>query len=64
MELLERSKELYRKMIEEVSDYAILLMDKDGTILNWNKGAEKIKGYAPEEIIGKNFRLFYLLEDR
>lgn len=55
---------LYKKMIQEVQDYAIILMDLDGTILTWNKGAEKIKGYKPEEIIGQNFRLFYTPSDR
>jgi len=55
---------LYHKMIEEVEDYAILLLDTKGIVLNWNKGAEKIKGYAAEEIVGKNFRLFYTKEDR
>jgi PAS domain S-box-containing protein len=57
-------KEYQNKMIEEVQDYAILLLDKDGNILNWNRGAEKIKGYLEEEIIGKNFRIFYGKEDR
>jgi PAS domain S-box-containing protein len=51
-------------MIQEVQDYAILLLDKDGIIQNWNQGAEKIKGYTAEEIVGKNFRLFYTQEDR
>jgi len=51
-------------MIEEVEDYAILLLDRDGFIQNWNKGAEKIKGYTEKEIIGENFRIFYLPEDR
>ena len=55
---------IYHKMIDEVEDYAILLIDKEGTVQNWNKGAEKIKGYKAEEIIGKNFRLFYLPADR
>lgn len=54
----------YLKMIEEVQDYAIILLDRDGTILNWNKGAEKIKGYPEKEIVGKNFSCFYLKEDR
>jgi PAS domain S-box-containing protein len=51
-------------MIDEVEDYAILMMDKEGNILNWNKGAEKIKGYKANEIISKSFRLFYTAEDR
>jgi PAS domain S-box-containing protein len=64
MELLQRSEERYHKMVEEVEDYAILLLDVHGTIQNWNKGAAKIKGYTEAEIVGKNFRVFYLAEDR
>ena len=55
---------LHKRMIEEIQDYAIILMDIDGTILSWNKGAEKIKGYRADEILGQNFRLFYLPQDR
>lgn len=55
---------LHRRMIEEIQDYAIILMDTDGTILSWNKGAEQIKGYRADEILGQNFRLFYLPQDR
>ncbi|MGN6568113.1 MAG: PAS domain S-box protein [Flavipsychrobacter sp.] len=54
----------YNKMVEEIEDYAILLLDKNGNIENWNKGAEKIKGYRPDEIVGKNFRLFYTAADQ
>jgi PAS domain S-box-containing protein len=57
-------EQLHRKMIEEVQDYAIILLDVDGTILNWNKGVEKIKGYKADEIIGQNFRIFYMPLDR
>jgi PAS domain S-box-containing protein len=63
-EALKRSEELHHKMIAEVQDYAIILLDKSGNILNWNKGAENIKGYKAEEILGRNFRLFYTNEDR
>jgi PAS domain S-box-containing protein len=55
---------LHKKMIEEIQDYAIILMDIDGTILSWNKGAEKIKGYKEAEILGQNFRIFYMPQDR
>jgi PAS domain S-box-containing protein len=54
----------YFKMINEVQDYAILLLSTEGIIENWNTGAEKIKGYKADEIVGKNFRIFYPPEDR
>jgi PAS domain S-box-containing protein len=57
-------RHLHKKMIEEIQDYAIILLDDEGTILSWNRGAERIKGYKEEEILGKNFRQFYLPEDR
>src|SRR5471030_2004031 len=55
--------DLYQRMIEEIQDYAIILMDTEGIIRHWNKGAQKIKLYTPEEIIGKHFSIFYLQED-
>ena len=55
---------IYHKMVEEVEDYAILMLDKNGIIVNWNKGAEKIKGYKDGEIIGRHFRIFYTQEDQ
>jgi PAS domain S-box-containing protein len=60
----ERLELLHRKMIQEITDFAIILLDIDGTILTWNRGAEEIKGYKEEEIVGKNFRQFYLPRDR
>ena len=60
----EKLEILHRKMIEEIQDYAIILLDLDGTILSWNKGVEKIKGYKAGEIIGQNFSIFYLPQDR
>lgn len=53
----------FNKMVQEIDDYAILLLDGAGNIENWNKGAEKIKGYTSEEILGKNFSIFYSIED-
>lgn len=61
---LKQSEERYHLMVEEVQDYAILYINTQGTVENWNKGAEKIKGYKAEEIIGKNFSTFYTTEDR
>jgi PAS domain S-box-containing protein len=61
---LRMSEERYHKMIAEVQDYAIILLDADGLIQNWNAGAEKIKGYRSNEILGKRFEIFYTKEDR
>jgi len=55
---------IYHKMLEEVEDYAILFIDNHGIIQNWNKGAEKIKGYKAKEIVGKNFSVFYTNGDQ
>jgi PAS domain S-box-containing protein len=57
-------EKLHKKMISEIQDYAIILLDIDGTILSWNMGARKIKGYEESEIIGQNFRIFYMPQDR
>jgi PAS domain S-box-containing protein len=58
------SEERYHQMIAEVQDYAIILLSTEGVIENWNAGAESIKGYTAEEVIGKKFELFYTEEDR
>jgi PAS domain S-box-containing protein len=57
------NSDLYHKMIEEIQDYAIILLDENGIIRNWNKGAEKIKQYTESEVLGKHFSIFYLQED-
>jgi PAS domain S-box-containing protein len=54
----------YHLMIGEVEDYAILMLDREGVIRNWNKGAEKIKGYTEQEAVGMHFRMFYPKEDQ
>jgi PAS domain S-box-containing protein len=61
---IRKREERYQMMIAEIQDYAIFMLDKDGFIQNWNQGAEKIKGYKAEEIIGKNFRIFYPRNDQ
>lgn len=63
-ELLRQSEERYYRMVAEIEDYVIILLDVEGIIQNWNKGAEKIKGYATDEIVGKHFSIFYPEEDR
>ena len=54
----------FQHMIQGVEEYAIIMLDKQGNILSWNSGAEKIKGYKAEEVIGKNFQLFYTQQDQ
>jgi PAS domain S-box-containing protein len=63
-ELLRESEERYHKMVSEVEDYVIILLNPEGLIENWNKGAEKIKGFTAEEVVGKHFSIFYTEEDR
>jgi len=63
-EQLKHGEERYHRMISEVQDYAILMLDSDGIIMNWNAGAEKIKGYSESEIVGRHFRVFYTPEDQ
>lgn len=60
---LRESEERFRLMVESVRDYAIFLMDSKGHILTWNEGAQRTKGYAPDEIIGRHFSTFYISED-
>lgn len=63
-ESLKKSEERYHLMVEEVQDYAILYLNREGIVENWNSGAEKIKGYKASEIVGKSFSTFYTTEDR
>jgi len=49
----------YRLLVQEVKDYAIFMLDPKGKVLSWNAGAQRLKGYTPEEIIGKHFSIFY-----
>src|SRR5438270_10208091 len=54
----------FRLLVESVSDYAIFLLDTSGRVMSWNAGAERIKGYAAGEILGRHFSVFYPPEDR
>src|ERR1044071_2308108 len=49
----------FRLLVDSVSDYAIILLDTDGGVASWNRGAEAIKGSRPDEIIGQHFSRFY-----
>jgi PAS domain S-box-containing protein len=54
----------FRILVQGVTDYAIFMLDPDGKVANWNAGAERIKGYSPDEIIGEHFSRFYTPEER
>ncbi|MCE3294717.1 MAG: sensor hybrid histidine kinase [Crocinitomicaceae bacterium] len=61
---LKASEEQFHRIIREVKDYAILSLNKNGIVENWNEGAKNIKGYAAEDIVGQYFGKFYTEEDR
>jgi len=63
-EVLKQSEQQFRLLVQSVTDYAIYMLDADGRLTNWNPGAQRIKGYLPEEVIGKHFSMFYTPEDR
>lgn len=58
-EELQRSEERFRLLVQQVRDYAIFALDPDGRVSSWNAGAQHIKGYRAEEIIGQHFSVFY-----
>src|SRR5229473_5471338 len=55
----EPGEDLFRLLVHRVKDYAIFLLDPKGVVISWNEGAERIKGYAAHEIIGRHFSTFY-----
>jgi PAS domain S-box-containing protein len=58
-ELLRRSDQQLRSIVDSVKDYAIFLLDPEGNVATWNPGAERIKGYSSNEIVGQHFSIFY-----
>lgn len=63
-ETLKQSEQQFRLLVQGVTDYAIYMLSPEGCVSNWNQGAQRIKGYLPEEIIGQHFSIFYTPEDR
>jgi PAS domain S-box-containing protein len=61
---LVESERRFRLLVEGVVDYAIYMLDPSGMVSNWNTGAERLKGYTPDEIVGQHFSKFYTKEDR
>jgi PAS domain S-box-containing protein len=58
------SEHQFRNLVDSVTDYAIFMLDQAGHVTTWNAGAERIKGYSGDEIIGQHFSIFYTEEDR
>src|SRR5690242_14591094 len=54
--------DLFQLMVQSVKDYAIFMLDTTGHIISWNEGAQRLKGYQADEIIGKHFSIFYTEE--
>ena len=61
---LHRSERNFALLVGSIVDYAIYMLDPEGNVTNWNRGAERIKGYLAEEIVGRNFSCFYTPEER
>src|SRR5438128_4272196 len=61
--VLHETAEQFHILVDSVEEYAIYLLDPNGNVISWNTGAEKIKGYSAQEIIGKNFASFYTADD-
>jgi PAS domain S-box-containing protein len=64
MTRLEDTERRFQLLVEGVTDYAIYMLDSTGNVVNWNPGAARIKGYSREEVIGRNFSVFYTAEDQ
>jgi PAS domain S-box-containing protein len=60
---LRESDERFRLLVEGATDYALFMLDPEGYVVSWNRGAERLKGYSADEIIGKHFSHFYAEED-
>lgn len=63
-ESLKQSEQQFRMLVQSVTDYAIYMLDPTGVVTNWNSGAQRIKGYMPDEIIGQHYSVFFTEEDR
>jgi PAS domain S-box-containing protein len=63
-EALRESEQRFRMLVNGISDYAIFMLSPSGEVSNWNSGAERIKGYQAEEVIGSHFSRFYTAEDQ
>jgi PAS domain S-box-containing protein len=63
-EAIREKDERFRSFVENVQDYAMFMIDREGIVQSWNQGAQRIKRYGAEEIVGQHFSCFYTVEDR
>jgi PAS domain S-box-containing protein len=63
-QLIDASSERFAQIVQDIQDYAIFMLDRGGHVMSWNAGAQHIKGYRPDEIIGRHFSTFYSAEDK
>ena len=61
---LQESEQRFRLLVEGVTDYALYMLDPGGIVTNWNPGAQRIKGYRADEVLGRHFSMFYTEEDQ
>ena len=61
---LKQSEQQFRLLVQSVTDYALYMLDAQGRVSSWNLGAQRIKGYAAQEVIGEHFSMFYTEQDR
>ncbi len=61
--IVEECNERFRHLVEHITDYAVFMLDEDGIVTTWNKGAERTKGYKANEIVGRHISVFYTSED-
>ncbi len=61
---MSESERRFRLLVEAVTDYAIFMLDPAGHVVKWNPGAQRIKGYTADEIVGQHISRFYTEEDR
>ncbi|HEY4352746.1 MAG TPA: PAS domain S-box protein [Paraburkholderia sp.] len=62
--LIDAGSERFAQIVQDIQDYAIFMLDRGGHVMSWNAGAQHIKGYWPDEIVGRHFSTFYSAEDK
>jgi diguanylate cyclase (GGDEF)-like protein/PAS domain S-box-containing protein len=62
-EALRQSEDVFRSLVENATDYAIYMLDAQGRVMSWNQGAQKVKGYSGDEILGRHFSVFFTKDD-